>query len=205
MQKTEIASYLLFAAYLFSFLALTAVAARDAGRPVWLFGVGGGQNIPAMLFKVAFVGAAVWPLMLGLAGNPLASDPLQRWLDGVALDIAGHLLIAIGACIAIVSQLHMGASWRIGAAARENGPLVDDGPFAYSRNPVFGGHLLLFAGLFLVFPGVVQGVLTVALVAAVAMQVKIEERVLEASIGAPYLEYKSRVPRWFGTGNSRRA
>jgi protein-S-isoprenylcysteine O-methyltransferase Ste14 len=74
--------------------------------------------------------------------------------------------------------------------------MVTDGPFEFSRNPVFLGQMLLFAGLFLVLPGLVQGALTVALFVAVQLQVRIEERVLAADMGAPYLAYCRQVRRW---------
>lgn len=204
MIAMEGVSYLLFCVYLFSFFGLTAWAAKLAGRPVWLFSKGNEpQTLPAWLFRAAFAGSAIWPLLRALAGDPVALDPVRDALDGTVGDIVGHILIAIGACVAAVSQMHMGASWRIGAAEGEIGKIVDDGPFAVSRNPVFVGQIALFLGLFLVFPGIVQGLLTVALVVAVQLQVTIEERVLTATLGEPYVAYSRRVSRWLGyTGTS---
>lgn len=199
MAALEGASYLLFACYLFSFLGLTAYAASQAGRPVWLFNAGREkQTLPAMLFRLSFAGAAVLPLVRALDPTLFAGDPLRMALDGEWVDVAGHMLVAFGGLIAIVSQMHMGDSWRIGAAEGETGAMVDDGPFAISRNPVFVGQMILFTGLFLVFPGIVQGLLTLALFIAVQLQVRIEERVLAATLGAPYIAYKARVSRWIG-------
>jgi protein-S-isoprenylcysteine O-methyltransferase Ste14 len=199
MIAMEGVSYLLFCVYLFSFFGLTAWAAKLAGRPVWLFGKGiEPQALPAWLFRIAFAGSAIWPLVRALIGDPVAFDPIRDALDGTLGDIAGHTLIAIGACIAAASQMHMGASWRIGAAEGEIGKIVDDGPFAVSRNPVFVGQVMLFAGLFLVFPGIIQALLTIALVVAVQLQVTIEERVLTATLGEPYVAYCGRVARWLG-------
>ncbi|MGL6181946.1 MAG: hypothetical protein ACRC2G_07225, partial [Aestuariivirga sp.] len=140
MTALEGVSYALFAVYLLSFFGLSAVAARQAGRSIWLFNTGpASQTLPATLFRVAFAGAALWPLIRSLTGDLLMVDPVHDALDGIVPDIIGHLLVAIGACVAAASQMHMGASWRIGAAERETGALVDDGPFAVSRNPVFVG------------------------------------------------------------------
>lgn len=199
MSALEGVSYALFTVYLLSFFGLSAVAARQAGRSIWLFNAGpASQTLPALLFRLAFAGAAIWHLVRSLAGDFVARDPLHDALDSVAADIMGHLLVAIGACVAAASQMHMGASWRIGAAERETGALVDDGPFAISRNPVFVGQMLLFSGLFLVFPGIVQGALTAALFVAVILQVQIEERVLAVTLGASYADYSRRVGRWIG-------
>lgn len=199
MSALEAVSYLLVWVYLLSFLALTAVAQREAGRSVWLFGKGKEkQTLPALLFRFAFIGAAVWPLIRLVTGDIPADDPVRAAIDGEWLDVLGHGFIAVGACVAILSQRHMGASWRIGAAEGETGPIVDDGPFALSRNPVFVGQALLFVGLFLVFPGVVSLTLTAALLIAIHLQVTIEERVLAATLGEPYLDYMRRVRRWVG-------
>lgn len=200
MSGMEIASYLMVVVYVISFLAMSAILAREAGRPVWLFGKGGEpQALPAMLFKLAFAGAVIWPLLLGAFGNPVAGDPFSAALDGPWLDVLGHLLVVVGACLAILAQRQMGVSWRIGAAEGELGPIVDSGPFAISRNPVFLGQAVLFIGLLVVLPSLVQAGLTLALLVAIRLQVAIEERVLAASLGQPYLDYRARVRRWLGT------
>ncbi|GAU81290.1 isoprenylcysteine carboxylmethyltransferase family protein [Bosea sp. BIWAKO-01] len=206
MSPMEIASYLMVVVYVISFLAMSAILAKEAGRPIWLFGKGSEpQGVPALLFRIAFIGGVLWPLGLAIFGNPIKADPLAIWLDGPWFDVFGHLLVVVGACIAIISQRFMGASWRIGAAEGELGPIVDGGPFAISRNPVFVGQAVLFTGLFIVLPNLIQIALTLALFAAIALQVRIEERVLAASLGEPYRDYQRRVRRWIGTRRPRTA
>ncbi|PZR89563.1 MAG: hypothetical protein DI537_20950 [Stutzerimonas stutzeri] len=196
----EIASYLMTAVYVISFLAMSVILAKEAGRPIWLFGKGREkQALPAMLFRLAFAGAVIWPLVLSLFGNPIKADPLAKVLNGPWLDVLGHLLVVVGACVAILSQRHMGTSWRIGAAEGELGPIVDSGPFAVSRNPVFVGQTLLFVGLFIVLPSLIQAALTIALLIAIVLQVRVEERVLSQTLGEPYRDYQQRVRRWLGT------
>lgn len=199
MTAMEAMSYLMVLVYVVSFLAMSAILAREAGRPVWLFDKGGGQKLPALLFRIAFAGSVLWPLVIAGFGDPVRGDPLAHWFDGPWYDLLGHLLCVIGACIAIISQRYMGASWRIGAAEGEQGPIVDGGPFAISRNPVFVGQAILFAGLFIVLPNLVQAALTIALFVAIWLQVRVEERVLAASLGEPYRAYQRRVRRWIGT------
>jgi protein-S-isoprenylcysteine O-methyltransferase Ste14 len=200
MSGMEIASYMMTVVYVISFLAMSAILAKEAGRPIWLFDKGRErQALPATLFRLAFVGAVIWPLVLALAGNPVKADPLSLALDGPWLDVLGHLLVVVGACVALLSQRHMGVSWRIGAAEGELGPIVDSGPFAISRNPVFVGQALLFVGLFIVLPSLIQAALTLALLIAIVLQVRIEERVLSQTLGEAYRDYRQRVRRWLGT------
>jgi protein-S-isoprenylcysteine O-methyltransferase Ste14 len=197
MQTLALVTYLLFLAYVANFLMLSAVAARQAERSIWLSGSGEPlQRWTGWAFRSAFVGAILWPpLRLWTGGLP--ADPIAI-LQGWTTALAGHLLVAVGAAIALISQYHMGGAWRIGAAEDGQGGLVQTGPFALSRNPVFIGQIVLFIGLFLAFPDPVQLLLSAALIAAASIQVRIEERVLARAFGQAYADYAARVPRWIG-------
>lgn len=187
----ETIGYLLFVAYLGAFFVLSAAAARRAGRGVWLFGAATrGQKLPALLFRAAFAGSALWPMA---RGSIPSAGVGTAW---PALDLPGAGLVALGGAIAAAAQSQMGASWRVGTAAGETGPLVARGLFALSRNPVFVGQIVLFLGLLLMFPDVVQALLTLAVIVAIVIQVRVEERILTATLGEPYLAYLRQVPRW---------
>jgi len=82
--------------------------------------------------------------------------------------------------------------------------LVTEGPFAYSRNPMYVGTLTLYTGLALVV-GLVAMLAIVALGALLvhAYVVLVEEKEMEARFGADYREYKRRVPRWLPLGGKR--
>ncbi len=191
MSKTEIAAYLITLGYVGAFLFLSLKQARASGQPVWIFTRGSrSQRLPALLFKLGFAGSVLWPpVRVLLAGEA----PV-----GVLSDLFGLMLTVSGAGLALWAQLHMGRSWRIGAAEGESGAIVDSGPFAFSRNPAFVGQALLFTGLFLVRPGVVELVFALAVLVAIALQVRIEEGVLRRDLGEPYLAYQRRVNRWVG-------
>lgn len=199
MTSAEIAGCAIAATYIAGFVAQSSHLARRAGKAIWLFGKGGEpQALPALLFRLSFAGAIIWPAALAIAGYPARQMPLLPILDSSWSDAFGLLLIVIGAGLALSSQHYMGASWRIGAADGQVGDIVDRGPFAWSRNPVFVGQGLVFAGLFLALPNLVQAALTLAFLVAIPLQVRIEERVLLRTLGEPYRVYCDRVPRWIG-------
>jgi len=191
LSKTEIAAYLVTLAYIGAFLALSLKQARASGQPIWIFTRGSrSQRLPALLFKLGFAGSVLWPPVRAL----LAGEAPFGLFSGVP----GLTLMMIGAALALSAQRHMGRSWRIGAAEGQSGAIVDSGLFAVSRNPVFVGQGLLFVGLFLARPGLIELALALAVLAAIALQVRIEESVLRRDLGAPYLAYQSRVNRWVG-------
>jgi protein-S-isoprenylcysteine O-methyltransferase Ste14 len=199
MQALAAVTYLMFLAYVANFLMLSAVAARQAGRSVWLFGSGQPrQCLTGPAFVAAFAGAILWPPLRMWTGG-FASDPVAAGLQGLTAGLTGHLLVAVGGAIALIAQYNMSAAWRMGAREGEQGELVQTGPFAVSRNLVFLGQLLLFAGLFLAFPDLVLLTTAATMFLAVSIQVRIEERIFSKTFGDAYADYVARVPRWIGS------
>jgi protein-S-isoprenylcysteine O-methyltransferase Ste14 len=89
---------------------------------------------------------------------------------------------------------------RAGTTARPDrgaDQLVTDGPFSFSRHPLYLAGTLLILGI-----GLVSGVvwfLLLAILAAFAVQkvaIEREERHLQARFGTRYVEYAKRVRRW---------
>jgi protein-S-isoprenylcysteine O-methyltransferase Ste14 len=196
MQTLGWVTYLLFLAYVANFLMLSVVAAKQANRSIWLFNSGErAQRLTGWAFRIGFTAAVMWPPIRMWAGG-LPGDPVPGFLQGAVSAVLGHLLVAVGAVVALVSQYHMGSAWRIGAAEGEQEALVQTGPFAISRNPVFVGQAILFTGLFLAFSDIAQFIISAAVLASMLAQARIEERVLKASFGKEYEDYAARVPRW---------
>jgi protein-S-isoprenylcysteine O-methyltransferase Ste14 len=134
------------------------------------------------------------PLVLGLVLSSSVGDPLVA-SSGTAR--SGWLLIAAFA---------VWNGWALATIARHRTALlpgeattvvIDRGPFARSRNPLYLGLLVLSAGVALV---------AASLWALVALPVEWallrwgavvpEERYLAAKFGTTYTEYTGRVRRW---------
>lgn len=183
--------------YIGGFLWLTARLAKRTGEPVWLFAKGRErQTVPATLFRVAFLFGALLPLFTLWLEPQAAGWLLDRHYTGAAIRFAGVVMALGGSALALYAQHYMGKSWRIGAAEGHLGTIVDTGPFSMSRNPVFVGQIVLFAGLVLVFTSVLQLTVAIVLIIAVMLQVNIEERVLTKELGPAYVAYRRRVRRW---------
>ncbi len=75
--------------------------------------------------------------------------------------------------------------------------IVTDGPFRYSRNPLYLGLTLILAGLALGINSLwVLAMLVPTLIVIRYGVIAREERYLEAKFGDAYREYKARVRRW---------
>lgn len=110
---------------------------------------------------------------------------------GVLLLLAGFLLFAW--CVTLFARVGQGTLAPWDPTKR----LVAVGPYRYVRNPMITGVATVLAG-WAVFTG--SWVLALWLVVFVAFNsayfMLVEEPGLEHRFGAPYREYKARVPRW---------
>jgi protein-S-isoprenylcysteine O-methyltransferase Ste14 len=120
--------------------------------------------------------------------------PLQLPLP---LHIAGGILILAGVTFGLWG-IH--AFHRAGTAVRPDLPvtaLVTDGPFQYTRNPLYMGLTTIYVGIAL-SSGVLWFLVTLLPVLGIVHWkiVRREEQFLEAKFGEVYRDYKTRVRRW---------
>lgn len=189
----------LLGAYLFLLFWGSAVAARQARRPVWLFGQAkGGDRLAAFGFRAAFVlallGPSIWLFMPAMGDlDPLWSSQKPVWIG-----VAGRFIASLGAMLAFAAQMSMAASWRIGVAKGANGVLVTAGLFGFSRNPTFVGQFFLLVGTALALPSIPTSLAALLFAGSAVMQVRSEERELQRTLGTAYDSYCRAVPRWIG-------
>jgi Phospholipid methyltransferase len=74
--------------------------------------------------------------------------------------------------------------------------LVSTGPYAYTRNPMYLGHVIFLIGLTLTLKSWLAGLMTVAVAAWFHRRVVGDEAKLIERLGRPYVDYQVRVKRW---------
>jgi len=120
----------------------------------------------------------------------------------IALRAAGACVTALGEALRLWGVHHIGAISR--TRSDRLGPLVDTGPFALVRNPLYLGNIALWAGFALTARLVW---LAPAIVVLLGLEyhaiVRWEERLLEERRGDEYRRYCARVPRWWPTKSNR--
>jgi protein-S-isoprenylcysteine O-methyltransferase Ste14 len=111
---------------------------------------------------------------------------------------AGVLIVAAGELLRLWGVHHIGVISR--TRSDRLGPLIDTGPFSLVRNPLYLGNILLWLG-FCVTAGLLWLAPFIALLLGLEYHaiVRWEEQLLAARIGAPYVDYTCRVPRWIPT------
>jgi protein-S-isoprenylcysteine O-methyltransferase Ste14 len=121
---------------------------------------------------------------------PRAADAGLGWLvwAGVPVVLAGELLRMWGVH-------HIGSVSR--TRSERLGPLIDHGPFAKVRNPLYIGNILLWLGFAVSarLPWLAPVVLVLLALEYHAI-VRWEEQLLASRMGDSYRDYLTRVPRW---------
>ena len=158
------------------------------------FGMGE-RVIATLLAGVLFVLVIPFLIITGSAA-------IDRWLNISQFDF-GMLNLIVGGAMAligwlfamwsIVDQLTRGRGTPLPVMATQT--LLITGPFAYCRNPMSFGTLVLYFGL-AIWTGSWSAIALVTSfgVALIAYLKYIEEKELEARFGQSYMEYKKTTP-----------
>jgi len=74
--------------------------------------------------------------------------------------------------------------------------VVTTGLYAYTRNPMYLGHILYLIGLTLTLNSLLAALITVGNMIWFHSRVLGDEKKLAKLLGEPYIEYTGRVKRW---------
>ena len=150
-----------------------------------------------LIFVVAIPighGAVPWGLSLLTERHGWSSGWPTAWnLFGLG-PIAGGIVVL--AWVALVALRNVPARVGLSAAASY---LVTEGPYRFSRNPMYVGELSLWLGWTILFGSLAVGLGFVVLAALLQfLVVPWEERSLRRRLADRYRAYAATTPRWFG-------
>jgi protein-S-isoprenylcysteine O-methyltransferase Ste14 len=138
--------------------------------------------IVAVFVLVGFM--ADW--LIQIPGLPLGPS---RWL--------GAILVAIAGANGLWAKSRMRSKGTPVNPLRPTTAMVTDGPFRFSRNPLYVSLSLLYLGIAILAGSVSLLILAIPLVIVLQKGViEREERYLEHKFGDEYLRYKKSVRRW---------
>lgn len=115
----------------------------------------------------------------------------------VGMRAVGWLLIAVGVVLLVWAQITFRRHHTTVIPNRPASAMVTDGPYNFTRNPIYVSLALIYLGLALLtrmlWPIIV---LPVVLVLITMLVIRREERYLADAFGAEYAEFRRRVRRW---------
>jgi protein-S-isoprenylcysteine O-methyltransferase Ste14 len=144
---------------------------------------------PPIIYLAAI---AVSIILNTLYALPWFGEPLSGILFAV-----GWLMIAAFVALNVSAVRAMRRAGTTVRPDRATDHLVTDGPFSFTRNPIYLAGTMLILGIGLAWGSV--WFLLLAILAGFAVQklaIEREERHLQARFGKRYLDYARRVRRW---------
>lgn len=146
-------------------------------------------------FAVSVVGAYVCYLLW----TPL---PVQA-SSGVSLflRVVGLLLVGGGVVLWFYARRTLGSMMGLSTASavqlNVDHRLIEDGPYALLRHPMYLGYWLLLAGLVILYHTWASLMILILTYASLSRRARREEQVLHDQFGAAWQSYTERVPMFF--------
>jgi protein-S-isoprenylcysteine O-methyltransferase Ste14 len=136
------------------------------------------------------VGAA---LLFGFnPGGVRADTPL--WPVAPAI---GWLLAGLGICGFLFvwwARIHLGQLWSSSVTRKEHHHVVDTGPYAIVRHPIYTGLLVAIIGTMLMRVTIITLIGSALIAAGIYVKARVEEEFLRQQLGESYDAYARRVP-----------
>ena len=169
---------------------------RTGINPVTFKGTDTAHDFIGRVFKLVFVVIVLVVFVYSLTSFAYTYTLPIQWLEKRRLQAIGVLLLLLSLAWTIIAQSQMKEAWRIGIDTEHRTPLVQEGLFGVSRNPIFVGMIFTLLGLFLTLPNAFTLLASVLGVVLIGIQVRLEEEHLAQLHPEAYQEYRQRVRRW---------
>ena len=167
-------------------LDLRAASRERAARRALGPAIVGGRQPPAPLLVLLVAATLAGLVLIERREGHLPPPP--------AAAIAGLALTAAGLFLHVRARRTLGASWSGVVTVRAAQTVVERGPYAVVRHPIYASLLLLAGGSILAHPSVGTACLTVGFALGIGLKIVIEERALRRALGPAYASYAARVP-----------
>ena len=139
-------------------------------------------------------------LALAVAEAAVVEVRSGRLLFRPSLACLGLALVLAGIVLHARARRALGPFWTGIIEVRVGQPIVQYGPYARVRHPIYLAVLLLAAGSLAAHVSVATACLAVGLAVGLALKIRVEERALRGALGEAYDRYAARVPalvpRW---------
>jgi protein-S-isoprenylcysteine O-methyltransferase Ste14 len=133
-----------------------------------------------------------WALLL-TARLLHVSPNSELWHSGLALGIATDLLVLAGLAFTVWARVTLGRNWSVEVAFKQGHELIESGPYALARHPIYTGLILMALGTAINYGRPLGLFLLVAICGALWWKAREEERLMGEHFPGEYARYRARV------------
>ncbi len=150
----------------------------------------GNRNWAAVILMV--IAAVGLFLLLRFALIPKDINYLL-WQRRLSLSIIALAIVLIGLFVLIWSRRILGSNWNANVETKEWQALVQKGPYAKVRHPMYSGFLTMVLGSALAYGRLLGVAICVAFIVGFYLKALQEEAILTKRYGSAYQEYKAKT------------
>jgi len=136
---------------------------------------------------------AVGAVLIFAGSTPLGPLDRQFAPNRYSLRVIALLMVAIGLGISVWARVHLGKFWSARVTLKEGHELIQSGPYARVRHPIYSGIALAMVGTAL-FSGQWRALVGAAIIIVGHWEKsRREEALLASQFGSSYEEYRKRT------------
>jgi protein-S-isoprenylcysteine O-methyltransferase Ste14 len=132
-------------------------------------------------------------VLLALARLVGARPQSQLWHPMLALGIVCDCIVVAGAAFTVWARITLGRNWSAEVTFKQGHELIESGPYALARHPIYTGLIAMGLGTAINYGRVIGWVVFAGLCGALWWKAREEESVMSKHFPGAYAEYKARV------------
>jgi len=135
-------------------------------------------------------------LVLGLLAAErllhVSSDD-RLWHTSPALGVVTDLIVLAGLAFTVWARITLGRNWSAEVTFKQDHELIESGPYALVRHPIYTGLFFMGLGTAINYGRVIGFVIFAAVCAAIWWKARQEERIMGEHFPGAYADYRTRV------------
>jgi protein-S-isoprenylcysteine O-methyltransferase Ste14 len=145
-----------------------------------------------------FIGYRVVPLVLIVAWIAAArllhvSSQSRLWQTGPALGVVTDCIVLAGALFTVWARITLGRNWSAEVTFKQDHELIEAGPYALARHPIYTGLILMALGTAINYGRAIGFALLLGLCGSLWWKARQEELIMSRHFPDAYADYKMRV------------
>jgi protein-S-isoprenylcysteine O-methyltransferase Ste14 len=127
--------------------------------------------------------------------KPLSHPSSQShlWHTTLAVGVLTDCIVVAGAAFTVWARITLGRNWSADVAFKQDHELIESGPYALARHPIYAGLLVMALGTAINYAQAVGFALFLLLCGGAWWKARQEEQIMSKHFPGAYAEYKTRV------------
>jgi protein-S-isoprenylcysteine O-methyltransferase Ste14 len=144
-------------------------------------------------FGYRIVAGGVFLVCLGAGQLLHINSRTSFWHTSLALGVVTDAIVVAGFAIMVWARIALGRNWSAEVTFKEDHELIESGPYALARHPIYTGLLTMALGTAINYGHAISLALFITTCAAIWWKARLEERVMTKHFPDTYAAYRARV------------